>query len=946
MNKKAKLIVSIVCILCLALTICLSACTQTVTLTLYDNDGKTVLHTIKVESGGTAEKPTDPSKDGFIFTGWFVTPTSSKAFDFEAPLTEDAKAYAQWKTAGFQDDRDWVLSGSINNWGGNLEGYHLTKKDGTGNVYELTLDLHIGDEFQLTVLLADGSLSYSSEGARAASSHVVAGTEYMEAAGGLGTYKNIHIIQDGNYTLSLLSDPETDNNELTIIRNGDPIGAVVEHEIVNYAIKGSKVTGWADSTAVEHLMSKNADGKFVLTIELYANDEFMFVGYEMVDAELKALSKYIKSDMLADGSAAEVAAKAGGNFTTSANGTYTFTFDPATEKISVSYSPDFSLEKPARPTTWYILGNGSVADSVLNKAAWGLADEEAQGFVDKGNGVYELTLDLYVGDAFKICSSSSWANARDFSFMVNPGENFKANGNIEVLVAGNYTLTLTVDADDETKDTITWVRNGDAAGGQEQQVTIDAFAIKGSKVTGWADSTAAEHLMNKNTDGKYVLTIQLYANDEFMFVAYQMVDGTLTGLPIYIKSDMIAEGSAAEVQAKAGGNFTTSANGTYTFTYDHEAKSVVITYSADFSLEVVARPTTWYILGNGTVAGSVLNNAAWGLKDETAQGLVSQGNGVYKITLDLYAGDEFQICSSSSWSDKHGFSSLVNPGENFTQGGNITVAVAGNYTLTLTVDADDETKDKIEWVRNGDAAQGGEQEEYPADAFAIKGSKVTGWADKTDAQYLMNKNTDGKFVLTIELYANDEFMFVGYEMVDDALSALALYIKSDVIAEGSAAEVQAKAGGNFTTSANGTYTFTFDPETNKVHIAYSSDFSLEVVARPTTWYILGNSTVDGAVLKTSSWGLNDESVQKLVDKGNGVYEITLNLYAGDEFQICSNGSWSDKHGFSSLVNPGENFTQGGNITVAVAGNYTLTLTIDAEDETKDTITWVRNGDCQ
>ena len=473
----------------------------------------------------------------------------------------------------------------------------------------------------------------------------------------------------------------------------------------------------------------------------------------------------------------------------------------------------------------------------------------------------------------------------------------------------------------------------------------DAFAIKGSKVTGWADSTAEEHLLKKNADGKYVLTIEMYANDEFMFVAYQYVDGVLTGLPIYIKSDMIAEGSAAEVAPKAGGNFTTSANGTYTFTYDHATKSVSIAYSSDFSLEVAARPTTWYILGNGTVAGSVLNNAAWGLKDEVAQGLVSKGNGVYEITLDLYEGEEFQICSSSSWSDKHGFDSLVNPGENFTRGGNITVAVAGNYTLTLTVDPDDETKDTLTWVRNGDAGEA-EETEYPADAFAIKGSKVTGWADKTDAQYLMNKNADGKFVLVIELYANDEFMFVGYEMVDEALSGLALYIKSDMIAEGSAAEVQAKAGGNFTTSANGTYTFTFDPETNKVHIAYSADFSLEIVARPTTWYILGNGATEGSVLHTSSWGLKDESVQKLVDKGNGVYEITLNLYEGDQFKICSDGSWSNAHDLSDMPNPGTNFEAAGNVKVLVAGNYTLTLTIDADDETKDTITWVRNGDCE
>lgn len=672
------------------------------TLTLYDNDGTTVLHAIKVEEGKAPEKPADPTKEGYVFAGWFVTPTSSKAFDFAAVMTEDAKAYAQWKMADFRDDRDWVLSGSVNGWGASLDGYHLTKKAGTGNVYELTLDLYVDDEFQLTVLLEDGSLSYSTEGARAASSHVVAGTEYMEAAGGLGTYKNIHMIQDGNYTLSLVTDPETDNNELTIIRNGDPTGAATEHEVVNYAIKGSKVTGWADSTDAKYLMNKGADGKFTLTIELYANDEFMFVGYEMVDGALVDLAKYIKSDMLAEGSAAEVQAKAGGNFTTSADGTYTFTFDPEAEKISVSYSPEFSLEAVARPTTWYILGNGSVAGSVLNNAAWGLKDEAAQGFTDLGNGVYELTLDLYVGDAFKICSDSSWANARDFSFMVEPGENFKANGNIEVLVAGNYTLTLTVD-EDETKDTITWVRNGDAAeGGEEDEYPADAFAIKGSKVTGWADKTDAQYLMNKNADGKFVLVIELYANDEFMFVGYEMLDDALSGLALYIKSDMIAEGSAAEVQAKAGGNFTTSANGTYTFTFDPETNKVHIAYSADFSLEIVARPTTWYILGNGATEGSVLHTSGWGLNDESVQKLTDKGNGVYEITLNLYEGDQFKICSDGSWSNAHDLSDMPNPGTNFEAAGNVKVLVAGNYTLTLTIDADDETKDTITWVRNGD----------------------------------------------------------------------------------------------------------------------------------------------------------------------------------------------------------------------------------------------------
>ena len=943
MKTKFRFLTTILAVLSMVVMLGLTACvTPKVSLTLYDNDATTVLHVIEVEKGGVPTRPEDPTKDGFVFDDWYVTPTSSKKYDFSAALTENAKAYAQWKTAGYQDDRDWVLSGTVNNWGSNLDDFHMIKTEGKGNEFTLTLDLHEDDEFQLTVLLEDGSLSYSTEGARAAFSHVVSGTEFVEGAGGLGTYKNIVVKQDGNYTLTLVSDPVTDNNELSIARNGDVSGPVVEHEIVNYAIKGSKVTGWADLTDAQYLMSKDASGNFVLEIELYANDEFMFVGYEKVDGVLTALTKYIKSDMLAEGSAAEVQAKAGGNFTTSADGTYTFSYNPTTEKVTVTYSSDFSLEAQERPTTWYILGNGSVADSVLANAAWGLADEEAQKLVDKGNGVYEITLDLYENDAFKICSDASWSNARDFGFLVNPGENFVAEGNIKVLVSGNYTLKLTVDAEDETKDKIEWVRNGDAAAGEEVKLAVEAYAIKGSKVTGWADSTEEQHLMRKSGDN-YVLEIQLYANDEFMFVAYELKDGALAPLAAYIKSDMLAEGSAAEVQAKAGGNFTTSANGTYTFTYNPTTKQISVAYSADFSLEIKERPTTWYILGNGSVAGSVLNNAAWGLKDEATQKFVAKGNGVYELTLDLYADDAFKICSDSSWSNAHDFSDIVNPGENFAHEGNIKVLVAGNYTLTLTIDADDETKDKIEWVRNGDAAEGGESQVI-IEAYAIKGSKVTSWADKTDEEFLMRKSGDN-YVLEIQLYANDEFMFVAYEKVDGELSALAAYIKSDMLAEGSAAEVQAKAGGNFTTSANGTYTFTYNPTTKQISVAYSADFSLEVQARPTTWYILGNGSTEGSVLKTSAWGLNDEAVQKLVDKGNGVYEITLNLYVDDEFQICSDGSWSNKHGISSIAEPGDNFGGNGNAKVLVEGNYTLTITIDADDETKDSITWVRNGDC-
>lgn len=116
--KKFLSIVSIA-LLIVAMTLSMVACnkTETVTLTLYDNDGTTVLSTQKVEKGKAPTMPEAPTKEGFTFRGWFVTPTSAKAFDFDAPMKEDAKAYAQWQDNSFVDTRDWVISGTMNGWG-------------------------------------------------------------------------------------------------------------------------------------------------------------------------------------------------------------------------------------------------------------------------------------------------------------------------------------------------------------------------------------------------------------------------------------------------------------------------------------------------------------------------------------------------------------------------------------------------------------------------------------------------------------------------------------------------------------------------------------------------------------------------------------------------------------------------------------------------------------
>jgi uncharacterized repeat protein (TIGR02543 family) len=50
-------------------------------------------------SGGTAVKPSDPTATGQKFTGWFTSAALTTPFDFAAPVTADATAFAGWTSS-------------------------------------------------------------------------------------------------------------------------------------------------------------------------------------------------------------------------------------------------------------------------------------------------------------------------------------------------------------------------------------------------------------------------------------------------------------------------------------------------------------------------------------------------------------------------------------------------------------------------------------------------------------------------------------------------------------------------------------------------------------------------------------------------------------------------------------------------------------------------------
>ena len=71
-----------------------SATFKHVTFTVtFDSDGGSDVKEQTIESGKTATKPADPTKEGFTFAGWYAGET---AFDFTTAITADTTLKAKW----------------------------------------------------------------------------------------------------------------------------------------------------------------------------------------------------------------------------------------------------------------------------------------------------------------------------------------------------------------------------------------------------------------------------------------------------------------------------------------------------------------------------------------------------------------------------------------------------------------------------------------------------------------------------------------------------------------------------------------------------------------------------------------------------------------------------------------------------------------------------------
>jgi uncharacterized repeat protein (TIGR02543 family) len=120
-----------------------SSTTQNYTVTFNYNYEDATSDTASVEAGAKATKPSDPTRDLYIFEGWYTDAAGTTAYDFDTAVTADVTIYAKWKQddayAGkkiYTFEAECVdlsdFDGAGYSGGAQMSGAILTDWDGTG----------------------------------------------------------------------------------------------------------------------------------------------------------------------------------------------------------------------------------------------------------------------------------------------------------------------------------------------------------------------------------------------------------------------------------------------------------------------------------------------------------------------------------------------------------------------------------------------------------------------------------------------------------------------------------------------------------------------------------------------------------------------------------------------------------------------------------------------
>ena len=193
---------------------------QQITVTFMEGDA--VLGSASANAGEVLSPDSYTSfenKDGSEFLGWYEAPSFIEAS--KKDLTTDT----------FEEDtRKWYLAGTSqtgplkdNNWAGDIgqdliDSFELVPTGVAVNEFAITIDLYEGDQFQI---IADWSWNEQ----KGFGLFTELDATQFESGGSLGGSEqkaNVNVLMDGNYTITLTTDPDNSSlDTIVIVRNGD-----------------------------------------------------------------------------------------------------------------------------------------------------------------------------------------------------------------------------------------------------------------------------------------------------------------------------------------------------------------------------------------------------------------------------------------------------------------------------------------------------------------------------------------------------------------------------------------------------------------------------------------------------------------------------------------------------------------------------------------------------
>ncbi len=96
-NKKTIIGVVVGLIILIIIILLLRGCTRKEYTIKFDTDGGSIIDSIKVKENDKIEKPSDPTKEGYDFAGWYY---NDKKFDFNTKVKKNMTLKAKWKSDG------------------------------------------------------------------------------------------------------------------------------------------------------------------------------------------------------------------------------------------------------------------------------------------------------------------------------------------------------------------------------------------------------------------------------------------------------------------------------------------------------------------------------------------------------------------------------------------------------------------------------------------------------------------------------------------------------------------------------------------------------------------------------------------------------------------------------------------------------------------------------